>query len=114
MSEAYSPLEMVLAIASVVLATFLTRSTLLVVGERLRFAPRVEAALRYAPVCALAALLIPEILFRQDSLALGLDNPRLPAAIAASLFLLWKRSIVGCIAVGMSVFALWRFFVIGP
>ncbi|HPF25924.1 MAG TPA: AzlD domain-containing protein [Steroidobacteraceae bacterium] len=113
MSVAYTPLEMGLAIASVALATFVTRSTLLVVGERLRFAPRVEAALRYAPVCALAALVVPEILFRQDALVLGLDNPRLPAAIAASLFLLWKRSIVGCIAVGMSVYALWRYFVIG-
>ena len=111
MSTGYTTLELALAIASVALATFLTRSTLLVFGERLRFSARVEAALRYAPVCALAALVVPEILFRQDALVLGLDNPRLPAAIAASVFLLWKNSIVGCIAVGMAVFALWRLFV---
>ena len=109
----YSPFEMILAIALIVVSTFVTRSALLVIGERVKFAPRVEAALRYAPVYALAALVAPEILLDAAGLAVSLDNPRLPAALAASLFLLWKRSIVGCIAVGMTVFALWRVFVTG-
>ncbi|MBK6596783.1 MAG: AzlD domain-containing protein [Proteobacteria bacterium] len=112
MSERYTILQMLLIVVGVMASTFITRSTLLVIGERWRFAPRVDAALRYAPVCALAALVVPELVFRQDVLALHWENPRLPAAVAAGLFLLWKHSIVGCIAVGMAVFTLWRLFVI--
>ena len=44
-----------LAILGVTAATFITRSSLFVLGARVQFPPVVEAALRFAPACALAA-----------------------------------------------------------
>jgi branched-subunit amino acid transport protein len=92
-----------------ILATFLTRAALLLVGQRSRPSPRIEAALRFAPVCALAALIAPEIVVRSGTVDLSLANPHLVAALAAAAFFLWKRSMVGCIVVGLLVITAFRF-----
>jgi branched-subunit amino acid transport protein len=54
-------INMLLVTLGMVLATFMTRAGLLLVGQRFKLSPRVEAALRYAPVCALAVLIVPEV-----------------------------------------------------
>lgn len=104
-----TPFETVLAIVSLALATLVTRSGVLVAGERVTLSRRVEAALRFAPGCALTALVLPEVLFPDGTLDLTLGNPRWPAAIAAALFLTWRPSIAGGITVGMTVYGLVRF-----
>jgi branched-subunit amino acid transport protein len=91
-----------------VLATFLTRAAMLLVG-RSKPSARVEAALRFAPVCALAALIAPAIVVRSGAVDLSLSNPYLVAAVAATGYFLWKRSMVGCIVVGMLVVTAFRF-----
>lgn len=97
-----------LVIGVLTLATLLTRAGMLLVGERLKLSRRVEAALRFAPACALAALVLPEVLLPSGSLDLSLGNPRWPAALAASLFLLWRHSIIGAIGLGMAAYAVLR------
>ncbi len=99
------------ATVSLVAATLAARVTLLVVGEKLRLGPRAEAALRYAPACALAALLVPALLFQGETLAVSMDNAKLPGAVAGALALLATRSVTACIGVGMVTFALWRAYV---
>jgi branched-subunit amino acid transport protein len=91
-----------------VLATFLTRAALLLVGERFKPSPRVEAALRFAPVCALAALIAPEIVVRSGTVDLSLANPHLVAAVAAAAVFVWRRSMLWCIAVGLLVLTAFR------
>jgi branched-subunit amino acid transport protein len=103
-----SSVELVLAILSLALATLATRSGILVVGERFRLSHRVEAALRFAPACALTALILPEVLYPSGVLDVSLGNPRWPAALVAVVFLLWRHSILGGIAVGMAFYALMR------
>ena len=98
-----SGIELLLAICGLVLATFLTRAGLLLVGPRFKPSPRVESALRFAPICALAALIAPEILVNEGVVDASFDNPRFGAAVAAAAYFLWKRSMVGCIVVGMLV-----------
>jgi len=100
---------MLLVTVGMVLATFMTRAGLLLVGERFKLSPRVEAALRFAPVCALAVLVVPEIVVQAGTVNLSLANPRLAGALAATAFFLWKRSMVGCIVVGTLVVAAFRF-----
>ncbi len=100
--------EMTVAIASVTVATVVSRSGILVAGERLRFSRHVEAALRFAPACALAGLIVPEVLYPAGTLDVSLGNPRLPATIAAIAFLLWRQSVLGGIAVGMGAYAVAR------
>ena len=58
MTTPLSPLELLLAILSLAAATLATRSGVLVAGERLVLSHRVEAALRFAPACALTALIL--------------------------------------------------------
>jgi len=93
-------INMLLVTVGMVLATFMTRAALLLAGRRFKLSPRVEAGLRYAPVCALAVLIVPEVVVQAGSVNLSLANPRLVAALAATAFFLWKRSMVGCIVVG--------------
>ena len=100
---------MLLITVGMVLATFMTRAALLLVGERFKLSPRVEAALRFAPICALAVLIVPEVVVQAGSVNMSFDNPRLAAALAATAFFLWKRSMVACICVGMLVVTAFRF-----
>lgn len=104
-----SNLELLLVVCGLVLATFLTRVGMLLVGERFKPSPRVESALRFAPICALSALIAPEILLQGGTVDISLANPRFVAALAATAFFLWKRSMVGCIVVGMLVLTAVRF-----
>jgi branched-subunit amino acid transport protein len=99
---------LLLVTIGMVLATFLTRAALLLVGQRLKPSPRVEAALRFAPICALAALIAPEIVVRSGTVDLSLANPHLVAAVAAAGVFLWKRSMVWCIVVGLLVLTAFR------
>jgi branched chain amino acid efflux pump len=98
-----SNLELLFVTCGLVLATFLARVGILLVGERCKPSPRVESALRFAPICVLAALIAPEILVQGGTVDISLANPRCQAAVAATAFFLWKRSMVGCIVVGMLV-----------
>lgn len=102
-------INMLLVTVGMVLATFMTRAGVLLVGQRFKLSPRVEAGLRYAPVCALAVLIVPEIVVQAGTINLSLANPRLVAALAATAFFLWKRSMVGCIVVGTLVVVAFRF-----
>jgi len=103
-----STFDLVLAILSLGAATLATRSGILVVGERIRLSHRVDTALRFAPACALTALILPEVLLPSGVLDVSLNNPRWPAAVAATLLLLRRQSIIGGITVGMITYALVR------
>lgn len=93
-----------LAILGITLATFLTRSGLLVLGDRVSIPPRLEAALRFAPACALAAIIAPDLVFTSNGLDLGWDNARWMGGLAGMLIFVAFRSIIGTIAGGMIVF----------
>jgi len=108
MSSGLSTSETLLAVVVIALTTFLTRAGLIVAGDRVRLSHTAESALRFAPACALAALVVPEILFPMGTLDLSLDNPRWPAALAATLLLLRHTSVTGAIALGMTVYAIVR------
>lgn len=102
--------ELIAAISCIALSTFATRAGVLLLGDRLTLSRRVDSALRFAPACALSALILPDVLYPAGVLDVSLTNPRLPAALAAAVFLLWRQSIIGAIAIGMGVFALVRIF----
>ena len=99
--------NMLLVTIGMVLATFLTRAALLLV-QRFKLSPRLESALRFAPVCALAVLVVPVVVVREGAVDLSFTNPYLVGALAATAFFLWKRSIVGCIVVGMLALTAFR------
>jgi branched-subunit amino acid transport protein len=89
--------------------TVLTRSFFLVLGDRIPLPERVQHAMRYAPACALAALLAPEVLLTEGALATSLVDPKLLAALAGVITMLVARSMMLTIVVGMAIFTLLRF-----
>jgi branched-subunit amino acid transport protein len=93
-----------LAILGVTAATFIARSAVLLVGERLRLPPVVESALRYAPACALAAIIAPDLVITAAGLDLSLANPRWLAGVAAIAIFAAFRTNIGAIFGGMAVF----------
>ena len=103
--------DVLLAIGSLVVATFVTRAGMLLAGERLRLSRHVEAALRFAPACALTALVLPEVLGPSGALDLSLGNARWPAALVATVFLLWRQSMLGGIAIGMATYLAFRLWI---
>ncbi|MCU0686739.1 MAG: AzlD domain-containing protein [Polyangiaceae bacterium] len=97
-----------LVIAGLTATTVLTRAGLLLLGERLPLPSRVQRALRYAPACALAAIVAPDLLLEGAQLNLSFSNHRLLAALAGTLVFLRTRSMLGTIACGMAVFTALR------
>ena len=90
-------------------ATACTRSTFWLVGHKVTIPPRVQEILRYAPACALAAIVFPDmVLGPQGELQLALANPKLLAGLAALGFYLWRRNMLQTIVIGMVVFTVLR------
>jgi branched-subunit amino acid transport protein len=99
-----SNLEIWSVIALLAVATFIARSSFWLVGHHLRLPKRVQEALRYAPSCALAAIIFPDLLFSNGAVLVSLDNPKLMAGIAATAFFLAKRNMLLTIYFGMAVY----------
>ena len=112
MTDPVAGLALGVVIAGLALSTFVTRTSFLLAGAKLRLGHRVEVALRYAPVCTLAAIIVPDILMHPPAhvLDLSLLNPRLIGALAAALWLCWSRNIVGCLGFGMAAYSLARLY----
>lgn len=96
--------EVWLVIGLLAVATFIARSSFWLVGHRITLPKRVQEALRYAPACALAAIIIPDLLTNNGQIQVSFDNPRLIAGVAASAFFLVKRNMLLTIIFGMAVY----------
>ncbi len=97
-----------IVIVGLTAVTFATRSAFLVLGRRFTLPPRLLHALRYAPVCALMALIAPELLVVDGSVALSLTNPKLVAGVACAVLMVVTRSMVAAMAAGMLAFTALR------
>ena len=109
MNEPVTGIALGVVIAGLALSTFLTRTSFMLAGSRLRLNHRIETALRYAPVCTLMAIIAPDVLLHGgQSFDFSPLNPRLIGVLAASLWLCWSRNILGCLASGMIAYSLAR------
>lgn len=91
--------------------TAITRNFFLVLGDKLRLSPRLSQALRYAPACALAGLIAPEVLLDQGqmmSLSAMLAHPPLWGTLAALATMVFTRNMALTLALGMAAFAALR------
>lgn len=59
--------------------------------------------LRYAPLAALVAVVVPEIITDQGALITTWKDARLYAAAAGAAWFLWRGGILGTILTGMAV-----------
>ena len=112
MNEAVSGIALGVVIVGLALSTFVTRTSFLLAGTRFRLGAHVEIALRYAPMCTLTAIIVPDILLHPPAATLDLSvlNPRLIGALAAGAWLCFSRNLIGCLGVGMAAYTLARLY----
>ena len=100
-----SDLEIWITIFALVLATAVARSSFWMVGHHITIPPRVQEMLRYAPGCALAAIIAPELLMTADvHPVFSPFNIKLAAAVSAGIYYLFRKSMLETIIFGMAVF----------
>lgn len=96
-------LEAFVTIVGLAIVTLVTRCFFFI-SERELVLPRwVQRGLRYAPLAALTAVVLPEIVMSHGELIDTWRDARLFAVAAASAYFFWRRGILGTILVGMAV-----------
>lgn len=101
---------MVAAIVGLTVVTVLTRSSFFMLPASVQLPTKVERALKYAPACALAAIVAPGVLARDGEVTLGWGNHQMWAVIAATAVGAKTRNMLAMIATGMGVFTALRLF----
>jgi len=99
-----SALQTVVAVLGLGLITFVTRGFFLLSERELPLPRWLQQGLRYAPLAALAAVVVPEIVMTPDGrLISSLADARLYAAAAGAAWFWWRRGILGTIVAGSVV-----------
>ncbi|MEY4908425.1 MAG: hypothetical protein RL260_2143 [Pseudomonadota bacterium] len=93
-----------LTIVGLALVTVLTRSLLMLPREEVPIPAWAKRALKYAPLAALVAIIVPEVLLTRGALIATLADARLLGALVGLAYYFWRRGILGTIVVGMAVF----------
>ena len=106
---------LLIAIVGMTATTVVTRSAFLLIPQRWQLPPNVQAALRYAPIAAIAAIVAPDIFIAHHAAhgfsVQGALNPKLWGAIAGTLVFMRWRSMGATIGVGMAVYWALRYWV---
>ena len=89
---------------SVGLLTFLTRLSFIALLERIQLPAAFQRALRFVPIAVLSAIIAQEIGYLDNALFLSPQNPRLLAAIIATLVAYFTKNVVWTILAGMAAF----------
>ena len=96
--------EMILTSLGLGLITIVTRGFFLMPDRELSMPDRIKHGLKYAPLAALAAVILPELLMTRGELITTVLDARWPAAVAATAYFFWRRGILGTILAGMAVY----------
>jgi len=101
--------EAVVAILGLGMITVVTRAFFLLPERELPIPVWLREALRYAPLAALAAVIVPEVIMSNGQLIQTWQDARLYAAAAGGLWYWWRRGILGTIVCGTAVLLVLRF-----
>lgn len=98
-----SEVEALVTILGLAAITVGTRCFFLISDRELTLPGWVQRGLRYAPLAALAAVIVPEVVMSHGELIDTWRDARLFAAAAAAAWFFWRRGILGTIITGMAV-----------
>ena len=90
-------------ILGLALITLLTRGFFMFPERELPIPGWLRQGLRYAPLAALTAVVVPEVVMLQGHLITSLQDARWPAALVGALCYFWRRSILSTIVSGTAV-----------
>jgi branched-subunit amino acid transport protein len=85
------------------LITFAYRLSFIALMDRLRVPPLITRALRFVPVAALTAIIVPELVMRGGAADLSLGNLRLIAGVVAIVVAWRTKNTLLTIGAGMAV-----------
>ncbi|MBC7993801.1 MAG: AzlD domain-containing protein [Rhizobacter sp.] len=92
-----------LTILGLTVITVVTRGFFLFSERELPLPDWVKRGLRYAPLAALAAVVVPEVVMSQGQLISTWQDARLYAVAVSTAYFFWRRDILGTIVTGMVV-----------
>jgi len=95
--------EITLAIVGLTVLTVVTRGFFMLTEREIPIPDWLREGLRYAPLAALAAVVVPEVVLTQGQLIDTWQDARLFAASAGAAYYFWRRDILGTILTGMAV-----------
>ena len=84
--------------------TVITRGFFFISSHPWKLPAWAERGLQYAPIAALSAVVVPEILTTQGQLVLTWQDARIYGAAAGVAVYFWRRDTLMTILVGMAVF----------
>lgn len=96
------------AIAGMTLTTVATRTSFYMLPARFDLPPRVERALRYAPACALAAIIAQGVFTKDHQPHISLGNHHMWALGAAWVVSTRTKNMLVIMGVGMAAFTALR------
>ena len=91
-------------IVGMALVTVITRSFFFLSDKPWELPGWAERGLHYAPIAALAAVIVPEIVMTQGHLIATWMDARLFAVAAGAGWFYWRRGVLGTLLTGMSVY----------
>ena len=84
--------------------TVITRSFFYISSKPWKLPALAQRGLHYAPIAALSAVIIPEIVMTQGHLIATWKDARLFAVAAGVLWFYWRKGVLGTIIAGMAVY----------
>ena len=93
----------VVAVVGLVVITLVTRGFFLFSDRQMSLPPWLDRGLRHAPLAALVAVVAPEVVLTQGQFLDTWRDPRLFALVAAALWYVWRRTLLGVIVSGLMV-----------
>ena len=84
--------------------TVITRSFFYISSKPWKLPAWAQRGLHYAPIAALSAVIVPEIVMTQGHLIDTWKDARLFAVAAGVLWFYWRKGVLGTIITGMAVY----------
>lgn len=100
--------ETALTIAGLAVITLLSRGFFVLTDREIPIPAWLQQGLRHAPLAALVAVVVPEIVLTQGQFTGTWQDPRLFATAAGAAWWFWRRGILGTIVCGTAVMATLR------
>lgn len=91
-------------IAGMALVTVITRTFFFLSAKPWHLPAWAQRGLHYAPIAALAAVVIPEIVMTQGQLISTWKDARLFAVAAGITWFYWRRSVFGTLVAGLAFY----------
>jgi branched-subunit amino acid transport protein len=95
-------------IVGLTIVTVITRSLFFISSKPWHLPHWAQRGLQYAPIAALAAVIVPEMVMTQGQLISTWQDARLFAVVAGASWFFWRKgagqAVLGTILVGMAVY----------